>query len=393
MAFRIVDRRFRRHRGVPKYALRIGLIGIIFLLVAAAPAAAQVGGTSCADCDATELIRRLGLREAAQPVRDRPGWSPPRTIVVRGGESMIEWLQPAAPGVTLVAVPDLQSAVLALGEADAILGYCSPSILEAGIRLQWIQLWSAGVEGCLSVPAIRERNLLLTNAQRLYAPEVAEHALAMTLVFARGLHRFMADPGGGSWKPSVVPRAQQWELDGKTMLVAGLGGIGTEVARRAHALGMRVVATRRSRREGPGFVDYVGFPDELIGLASEADVVVNTLPLTPETTGVFDARFFAGMKPSAYFINVARGKSVVTDDLVDAIRSNSIAGAALDVTDPEPLPPGHPLWEFPDVIITPHTASGSDLASHRLRLLLRENLRRFVAGEPMLSVVDPASGY
>jgi phosphoglycerate dehydrogenase-like enzyme len=177
------------------------------------------------------------------------------------------------------------------------------------------------------------------------------------------------------------------------MLVVGLGGIGTEVARRASALGMTVTATRASSRKGPDFVSYVGLSDELLELAAKADVVVNSLPLTPQTTGLFDAGFFAAMKPTAYFINVGRGKSVVTDDLLLALKEGHIAGAGLDVTEPEPLPSDHPLWMQPNVIITPHISAGSDLRIERLWIVMRENLRRYVAGEPMLSVVDVDRGY
>jgi len=154
-----------------------------------------------------------------------------------------------------------------------------------------------------------------------------------------------------------------------------------------------VIATRASGRTGPDYVSYVGLPDELNKLAADADFVVNAAPLTPQTTGVFDAAFFAKMKPTAYFINIARGGSVVTDALVAALKSGQIAGAGLDVTDPEPLPPRHPLWTAPNVIITPHVASDSDLGSDAQLAVVKENLRRYVAGEKMLSVVDVAKGY
>ncbi len=156
---------------------------------------------------------------------------------------------------------------------------------------------------------------------------------------------------------------------------------------------MRVLATRRSSRSGPEFVDYVGLADEVTELAAQADVVVNAAPLTSETTGMFDAKFFARMKPTAYFINVGRGRSVVTADLVQALESGRIAGAGLDVTDPEPLPTGHRLWSLPNVIITPHVAGGSDLRAERFWTIIRENVRRYVAGEAMLSVVDVERGY
>jgi phosphoglycerate dehydrogenase-like enzyme len=217
--------------------------------------------------------------------------------------------------------------------------------------------------------------------------------MAMLFAFTRGLYRYIPEQLEGSWDRGAVSRDRMWEINGRTMLVVGLGGIGTEVARRAHALGMRVVATRRSSRSGPDFVDYVGLSDEVVDLVAAADVVVTALPLTPETTGMFDAEFFAAMKPTAYFINVGRGKSVVTDDLMAALESGELAGAGLDVTDPEPLPTDHPLWRLPNVIITPHVAASSVQAVERLQAVVRENLRRYVAGEPMLSVVDVGRGY
>jgi phosphoglycerate dehydrogenase-like enzyme len=183
------------------------------------------------------------------------------------------------------------------------------------------------------------------------------------------------------------------ELTGRTVLVVGLGGIGTEVARRAHGIGMRVIATRNSSREGPDFVAKVGLSDELLALAAEADVVVNATPLTPATTGIFNHAFFSAMKPGGYFINIARGRSVITDDLVSALRSKQLAGAGLDVTEPEPLPKDSPLWQMNNVIITPHVASTSGVQRDRYVILVTENLRRYVAGEPLLNVVDIERGY
>jgi phosphoglycerate dehydrogenase-like enzyme len=177
------------------------------------------------------------------------------------------------------------------------------------------------------------------------------------------------------------------------MLVVGLGGIGTEVARLAHAAGMRVTAIRSSRRWGPPFVAKVGLTEDLEAWLAEADVVVNCLPLTEATARVFDAEMFEAMRDDALFINVGRGGTVDTDALIEALVEGRIAGAGLDVTDPEPLPDGHPLWEAPNLIITPHYSAWSDVGRERRWLLYRENLRRFSAGEPLLSVVDPERGY
>ena len=156
---------------------------------------------------------------------------------------------------------------------------------------------------------------------------------------------------------------------------------------------MKVVAVRASGRTGPEFVSYVGLPDELPKLLGEADVVVNALPLTPATTNLFDAKLFSAFRSGAIFVNVGRGRSVVTDDLVDALKAGRIAGAGLDVTEPEPLPKDHPLWRLPRVIVTPHVAAQSDLGREAQWRIVRENLRRWVAGEALLSVVDVEKGY
>jgi phosphoglycerate dehydrogenase-like enzyme len=209
------------------------------------------------------------------------------------------------------------------------------------------------------------------------------------------LPHFAPQQNGGRWTNGLreLGGVQLLEIEGKTLLVVGLGGIGTEVAKRAAGLGMHVLATRNSSREGPPFVDYVGLSDEYVELAARADVVINSTPLTPQTVGMFDAKFFAAMKDTAFFINIGRGESVVTADLVAALEAQRIAGAGLDVTDPEPLPPGHPLWSMTNVILTPHIATSSDFRSERTIVLVAENLRRYLRGDRLLSVVDLAQGY
>jgi phosphoglycerate dehydrogenase-like enzyme len=176
------------------------------------------------------------------------------------------------------------------------------------------------------------------------------------------------------------------------MLVVGLGGIGTEVARLGNALGMRVSGTRNSSRSGPDFVDYVGLSDELNSLAAKADVIVNALPLTDATSGLLDGEFFATIKEGAIFINVGRGRTVDTGALLGALESGRVSGAGLDVTDPEPLPANHALWQRENVIITPHVA-GRGGEFERRSVLLIENIRRYIAGDALLNVVDPEKGY
>jgi phosphoglycerate dehydrogenase-like enzyme len=301
-------------------------------------------------------------------------------------------LQEEFPDVRFVAAPTPADARAEVSGADAVVGYCSEDLVTSADSLVWIQIFSAGAERCLAVEEVAGGSILLTNMQKMASPVIGEHAVAMMLSLTRGLAQQAKSMPAGEWNRSVGDDIGMVSVDGKTVLVAGLGGIGRAAAKRAAALGMRVIATRNSSRSGPDYVDYVGLSDELLDLAGQADVVINALPLTAETTGLFDKAFFDAVKPGAFFVNVARGASVVTDDLVDALADGRIAGAGLDVTDPEPLPPDHPLWHMQNVIITPHIAwYGNN--RERQRALARENVRRFIAGEPLLNVVDPARGY
>jgi phosphoglycerate dehydrogenase-like enzyme len=245
----------------------------------------------------------------------------------------------------------------------------------------------------MDLPVVKARGVIMTNMRGVDSPVIAEHAIALTLALAHGLDRFMLDTAQGAMTRSTASRVRLQFLEGKTMLVSGLGGIGTEVAQRAHALGMKVVATRVGGTGKPDFVSYVGQPDELLKLARTADVIVSAVPLTPATTGMYNKEFFAALKPTAFFINVARGGSVVTDDLTAALNEGRLGGAGLDVTDPEPLPAGHPLWKAPRVIMTPHIAAWSDLDESTQWAIAAENLRRYIAGEKMLNVVDLARGF
>jgi phosphoglycerate dehydrogenase-like enzyme len=365
---------------------------VLSLSVGACAIALASFPVSAADSSASSVIQHYGLEQAQTPVKERKGWRKPKRILVGGfAAQMGPALQSAAPDVEFIVAgsPDAKAK---LASIDAAIGICNAEMLTAAKNIQWVQMVTAGVENCVSIPAVKERNILVTNMQRIAGPIIAEHVIAMTMAFTRGLDLFLQAQGEGQWRRET-PAGRMAVVDGKTMLVVGLGGIGSEVAKRAHALGMKVTATRASGRTGPEYVSYVGLPDELPKLIGDADFVVNTAPLTPQTKGIFNAALFAKMKPSAYFVNIARGGSVVTADLVDALKNKKIAGAALDVTDPEPLPPDHPLWKTPNVIITPHIAADSDLGWDAQIQVVRENLRRYAAGEPMLSVVDVARGY
>lgn len=337
------------------------------------------------------LIETLGLHVASQPVRERPGWHSPRIVLVNPElHELLPQLQQAASGAKLIEMTAASPRDIAA--ADAAIGVCSAEVLSRAKQLQWIQWLAAGVERCVQQPLVRERHILLTNLQRTMGPSMAEHVMGMMLVLSRHLDYFLREQQQAHWAQEG-PRPQLADLEGKTVLVVGLGGIGTEVARRAHAFGMRVIATRASGRNGPDYVSYVGLPDELLKLAREADFVVNCAPITPQTTGIFNKEFFAALKPGAYFVSVGRGRSTVTADLIAALNSGRLGGAGLDVFDPEPLPADSPLWHLSNLIITPHVSADTPFAEEQRSAVIVENLRRYAAGEPMLSVVDVERGY
>ena len=338
------------------------------------------------------LVERANLAEGPVAVRDLQHYVPPRKILIANIGIDIDALSAMYPEIELIEVTTTADARRHAAGADAILGYCDQKLIGAAERLVWVQIYTAGVERCLSTEQIANGRVLLTNMQKMSSPVIAEHAIAMMLALSRNLPQFAKGMSSGKWRRNDQARAGMVPVSGKTLLVAGLGGIGTEVARLGAALDMRVIGTRNSSREGPEFVSYVGLSHELNDLVAEADIIVNALPLTDATEGLFDEDVFAAAKPGAIFVNVGRGNTVDTMALVAALKSGRLAGAGLDVTDPEPLPKRHPLWQFSNVIITPHVASsGGDRERHRL--LLAENLRRYIAREHLLNVVDPQRGY
>lgn len=300
-------------------------------------------------------------------------------------------LQSAAPGIELVVCRGEQEAIDHAPTAHASYGFITRDIIRASKTLRWVQQPSAGVEHLIEIRELVESDIVLTNMQRVYAPQIADQAMSYLLAFTRDLRHFAGDQEKKHWgakRPGFVLD----ELDGKTLLVIGLGGIGSEIARRAFGFGMRVLATDPKVQERPLFVESLHRPDRIHELLSRADVVASAAPLTRQTTGMIGAKEFGLMKPGVILINVSRGRIVDTDALVAALDSGRVSAAGLDVTAPEPLPDGHPLWSR-NVIITPHTAGQSPGGDRRRHAIFRENLRRFAAGEMLLNIVDKVAGY
>ncbi|HYK89928.1 MAG TPA: D-2-hydroxyacid dehydrogenase [Acidobacteriota bacterium] len=304
------------------------------------------------------------------------------------GEKEIAELQAFAPGVRLVA-PAKEQLMAELSDADGIIGTISPAILKAAPKLQWVQVGVAGVERILT-PELKSSNVTLTNCKIVQGPEIADHAFALLLALTRELNRSIPRRTQEEWTTRAY---NPIELRGKTAVIVGVGGIGTQIAVRAAAFGMQVIGV------DPKDLPYVPFlqrtvpPDRLDSVLPGADVVFISAPHTKLSEKMIGARQFELMKTGAYFIVVSRGALYDGEALAKAIEAKHLAGAGLDVTDPEPLPKGHALWKFENVIITPHIAGRSDGEQRRYVELFKENLRRFGAGETLLNVVDKQKGY
>jgi len=283
---------------------------------------------------------------------------------------------------------------LALPEADILLANrLSEEEAAAARRLRWIQTSAVGVGGVLR-PSVVGRDVVVTNARGLHADVIAEHAIALMLALRRGLHVAGARQTARVWAQAELSRRRVARLPDITVLVVGLGEIGSRVARLAAGLGVRVVGVRRrpERPAPPGVTSVVG-PERLHDALGDADVVVLALPSTPETRGLFGSEALAAMRPSALLVNVARGRLVDETALAEALRAGTIGGAAVDAFAEEPLPSDSPWWGLPNVLVTPHTAAfDGDYWSPVVRLFV-DNVERFRRGQVLLNVVDKARGY
>lgn len=314
-------------------------------------------------------------------------------ILIPGAEAMRDRIAAAFPDVS-VTLEHPRDAGEAIVDAEMVIAWNVPvDVLDRAERLCWYHMGAAGVEHVINQEGFRDRKLVLTNSSGIAAPNMAEHAMALMLAFARmlpTLERSQRERHWQDWYAGV----NSFELGGQTLVLAGLGAIGQEIARRAKAFGMHVIGVRRSAGGAvPANVDVVVAIDELDTALARADHVINTLPFTPDTGKFFDENRFAAMKQGAYFYNLGRGTTVDEPALIAALESGHLAGAGLDVTDPEPLEIDSPLWAMENVIITAHTSGNSPMVRERLTELCIEQIRRYRAGEPLLNVVDQQQGY
>ena len=277
-------------------------------------------------------------------------------------------------------------------DAEVWFGYRDGSMISQAKNLKWVQALGAGVE---NMPKeLVDHPCTLTNMQRIYAPVIAESAIGLLLSLTRGLTQ-LSIPAFSQKKWIQTPNDLPLEdLYGKTIGIVGMGGIGSETARRLHyGFNMRVLGTDAKPLHKPAFVEELHDPGWLMEMVPQVDVLMSAAPLTPITKGMFNEKVFSKMKPGAYFINVSRGGLVDQDALVKALKEKRIRGAGLDVTTPEPLPSDHPLWTCPNLVITPHNSGHAPIRQQRLIQLIAENVRRYNEGLPLMNVVDKAKGY
>jgi D-2-hydroxyacid dehydrogenase (NADP+) len=312
-----------------------------------------------------------------------------KKIVVMGlSPEAIRELGAVSPNVTVEAADRARSSEQ-LADADALFGGINPAQFTAAKKLKWVQVYSAGVE-TYRFPEFTNSNVMLTNCKIIQGPEIADHAFALLLALTRDLHQIIPQK---TTEDLARNQYHPVELRGKTAVIVGVGGIGSQIAQRAHAFGMTVIGVDPKEMPLNPYVSRMVPPDRIDTVLPLADVVFISAPHTPQSEGMIGPKQFEEMKPGAYFIAVSRGKVYNTGALVKALDSRRLSGAGLDVTDPESLPKGHALWKFENVIITPHIAGQSDGINARRMDLMKENILRFDRGEPLLNVVDKVKGY
>jgi len=277
-----------------------------------------------------------------------------------------------------------------LPEADVVFGALNAEWLAKAKNLRWLQATEAGMERLL-FPELVKSNVVVTNMARMFAPAISETAIGMLLSLTRGLNKY--------YIPQFEKRTFKRELnlvevDGMTMGIVGLGGIGQATAMRAHyGFNMRILATDAKPMATPIFVDTLREPGWLMDMVPQVDVLVSAAPSTRETEGMFNEKVFRAMKKTAYFLNLSRGALVDENALVRALKDGWIAGAGLDPAREEPLPSSHPFWDCPNLVLTCHSAGFSPQRQIRLIGLLADNVRRYSSGLPLVNVVDKQRGY
>lgn len=316
-----------------------------------------------------------------------------KVVVEVNDPVLLQELNSVAQGRAQIVPVTRQNAISEIADADAFIGNITPAEVRAGKKLKWVHVMSAGVEHVLFLSGsndLRDSNIVLTNNKIVQGPEIADHAMAMLLALSRDLPTFWANKQSETWQPRPY---RGIELSGRTAVIVGLGGIGNQIATRAWAFGMSVIGVDPEDKPFSPFVKKTVKPDQLDAVLPEADVLFISAPHTAQSHKMVGPREFELLKKGSYFIAVSRGGVYDMNALVKALDEQRLAGAGVDVMDPEPLPKDHPLWKFQNTIITPHIAGRSDKDHGRMVGTATENLARFLDGRPLLNVVDKKKGY
>lgn len=301
-----------------------------------------------------------------------PGWS--------------ERLAKVAPRATWQRV-DAESVSAHLASADIAVGNISPRLLASAPRLGWLQLMSAGADRYVLADELPP-GLVITTASGVFGIPIAEHVLGMVLALLRGLHANVRSQANRVWH-----REKAHELFGRRVGILGMGDIGIEVARRMKPFGTQVIGFKRNPAPTPPFVDALYDEGGLDRIVREVDVLVVALPLTPQTHHILSRERLQAMRPGSIIVNVGRGALIDEAALVDVLRVGPVAAAGLDVFVEEPLPKESPLWEMPNVIVSPHSAGSTPAQVERVFEIFADNLARYAAGQPLRNTVDRSAGY
>lgn len=297
------------------------------------------------------------------------------------------------PDVTFTTAGSPSDVVREIADADAFFGNPTREQFLAAKKLRWIQAPSAGIEFVQQIPELVESEVVLTNARGAHAATIAEHTFAMLLSLTRNLAFFAQAQRDHNWVRGEGYRKIRGGIAGKTMAIIGFGNIGRAIGQRAKAFEMKVIAVDANPVPAGGIADEVLPLSRLTDALRQADVVAVATPITPETRGMIGPAEIAAMKNDSYLLVVSRGGIVNEAALADALRSGHLAGAGLDVTETEPLPAEDPLWDAPNLIITPHISGGSELTTDLMWSIFYENVGRFVRGESLTNVTNKKLGY
>jgi phosphoglycerate dehydrogenase-like enzyme len=309
------------------------------------------------------------------------GWDPEGLEDVKRDFPQIDWVEGKTPEALTEHVVD----------AEIVYGHVTSEHVNAAQNLKWVHSHSAGVDWVLNVPELIDSDIVVTNTTGGHANTISEHTIGMLISLTRGFPHLARAQSEHRWGQPL--EFKPIGLSGKTMGIVGLGNIGKAIGRVANAMQMNVIAVDARPLECPEYVTDCRGVEELPGLLQKSDVVVVTVPFTPQTKDMIDAGEIAQMKDHSYLVGISRGGIINEQALIDALSSGKLAGAALDVTAVEPLPDDNPLWDAPNLIITPHCCGTSEQTFRDVTEFLRLNLNRYLAGESLVNVIDKRAGY